>query len=222
MDKVFSTVELLEAILLRVPQRDLLLSQAVCQMFRDTIKGSIKLQQMLFFAPETALDSTKPTEGRVNDLLYDIANANTRDSELQFRSNGRHLSISEISCYTSTGDWNLLVPPELHINVRNYFKTGKSKDGTNWRPQSWDKMYLCQPPCEFRVSVFLGKEPRVFVAKATTMKDIMERCAEELEIYVELRRKRGAEALREEEHERRYISSFGPGRRYRTLLPKFS
>ena len=51
---VLFTTELLEAILLEVPNRDLLGSvQRVCVFFYNTISSSIALQQALFFIPRT-------------------------------------------------------------------------------------------------------------------------------------------------------------------------
>jgi hypothetical protein len=41
MEQVFSTVELLEAILMELPMKDRLFSQRVGRTFRNTIKGSI-------------------------------------------------------------------------------------------------------------------------------------------------------------------------------------
>jgi hypothetical protein len=49
--KVLSTTELLEAILLQLSLKDVLLSQRVSKEWRDTIVGSTKLQQLLFFRP---------------------------------------------------------------------------------------------------------------------------------------------------------------------------
>lgn len=44
-ERVFDTVELCKLILLEVDERTLLLSQRVSKTFRNTIQGSIKLQQ---------------------------------------------------------------------------------------------------------------------------------------------------------------------------------
>lgn len=49
--KVFSTTELLEAILLQLPMKDVLLSQRVSKEWRDTIVGSTKLRELLFLFP---------------------------------------------------------------------------------------------------------------------------------------------------------------------------
>ena len=41
--KAFQVTELLEAILLELPIKDLLLAQRINKQFKDTIKGSIKI-----------------------------------------------------------------------------------------------------------------------------------------------------------------------------------
>lgn len=49
--RIFHVQEMLEAILLHLPTRDLLLDQAVCKNWKDAICHSIKLQQALFLEP---------------------------------------------------------------------------------------------------------------------------------------------------------------------------
>ena len=49
--QVFGTVELLEAVLLLLPLKTLLLSQRVSQKWKAAISGSQKLQQALFYTP---------------------------------------------------------------------------------------------------------------------------------------------------------------------------
>ena len=46
--RVFQIPEMLEVILYELPTKDLLLSKAVCKMWRDTIDSSVKLQKALF------------------------------------------------------------------------------------------------------------------------------------------------------------------------------
>ena len=47
--RVLRVPELLELILLALPQKDLLLSQSISQSFRDTVKRSLHIQRSLFF-----------------------------------------------------------------------------------------------------------------------------------------------------------------------------
>ncbi|KAK5687519.1 hypothetical protein LTS10_001657 [Elasticomyces elasticus] len=53
-DQVFGTTELLEHILIRMPARDVLLSQRVSQQWQAVIKGSLHLQRVLLFTGEAA------------------------------------------------------------------------------------------------------------------------------------------------------------------------
>ncbi|KAK4898221.1 hypothetical protein LTR27_004228 [Elasticomyces elasticus] len=53
-DQVFGTTELLEHILIRMPARDVLLSQRVSQQWQAVIKGSLHLQRALLFTGEAA------------------------------------------------------------------------------------------------------------------------------------------------------------------------
>ena len=47
--RLFATTELLEAILLDLPPRDVLLLTRVSRAWRGTVEGSVKLQRYLFF-----------------------------------------------------------------------------------------------------------------------------------------------------------------------------
>ena len=61
-NKVFDTVELLEAILLQLPCKDVLLAQRVSRTWQSIIHGSVKLQKALFLiSAHEPLHSTKPT-----------------------------------------------------------------------------------------------------------------------------------------------------------------
>lgn len=76
--KVFGTVELLEAILVQLPCKDLLLSQRVCGRWEETIAGSIKLQQALGLiavanddAPDDQTTSMPSLHTSAHDFLID-------------------------------------------------------------------------------------------------------------------------------------------------------
>lgn len=47
--RIFHVAEMLEAILHKLPQKDLLLSKAVCKLWNETIKKSNPLQRALYF-----------------------------------------------------------------------------------------------------------------------------------------------------------------------------
>ncbi|KAK4540515.1 hypothetical protein LTR36_009153 [Oleoguttula mirabilis] len=64
-EKVVATAELLEAILLNLDTKTLLLSQRTCRAFRDTIAGSTQLQRALFFQQSPDADARRV----VNPLL---------------------------------------------------------------------------------------------------------------------------------------------------------
>jgi hypothetical protein len=57
MDEILKTTELLEAILLELPPRDIIVSQRISTRFLDTIKGSLKLQRALFTVPDSGSSS---------------------------------------------------------------------------------------------------------------------------------------------------------------------
>lgn len=61
--------ELLENILLHVPERELLLSQRVNQNFRNVIKHSPKLQRKLFYTADHYLEGNELSELKWNPLL---------------------------------------------------------------------------------------------------------------------------------------------------------
>lgn len=62
---VFAIPELLENILLHVPERDLLLAQRVNTFFRDITTTSSHLQRKLFFIADTVLE-----DGQVPELTW--------------------------------------------------------------------------------------------------------------------------------------------------------
>jgi hypothetical protein len=66
--QVFAIPELFEAILLELLLTTLVLSQRTSQVFIDTIRDSVKLQQALFFAPIPNTSANLP--GRSNPLLF--------------------------------------------------------------------------------------------------------------------------------------------------------
>lgn len=67
--QVFALPELLENILQNLPIRDLLLSQRVCQIFRNVIKRSPRLQRKLFFRADIYQEGDVLRELEWNPLL---------------------------------------------------------------------------------------------------------------------------------------------------------
>lgn len=67
--QVADTVELLEAILLRLPAQDVLLSQRVTKHFKHVIDTSVPLQRKLFFQIDPPPTTTDRVQVTVNPLL---------------------------------------------------------------------------------------------------------------------------------------------------------
>lgn len=60
MFKVLHTPELFELILLQLPMKDLLLAQGISRHFKETIRGSVRLQRQLFLAPAPIGQGSSP------------------------------------------------------------------------------------------------------------------------------------------------------------------
>lgn len=150
--QVLRIPELLEKILLSLPQKDILVSQRVSTSFRHTTLGSIRLQRALFFAPDWNL------EGRT----FDPYKANNRPG--QKPENNRLLLRAFPGCYPTV---TLVIvndsptPNELAIGRRSSehwswdvcisFPADKLPNcsaAVNYPEASWRRMYLSQPPCK--------------------------------------------------------------------------
>jgi hypothetical protein len=151
--QVLHLPELLELILLYLPQKDLLLSQRVCRSFRYTIEGSLRLQRALFFSPNWNL------EGRA----FDAYSANNRPG--QKPENNRLLRRAFLGCYPTV---TLVIvndsptPHESAIGRRGSerwswdvcisFPADKKlpdcKPSVLYPEASWRRMFLSQPPCQ--------------------------------------------------------------------------
>ncbi|KAK4546765.1 hypothetical protein LTR36_001497 [Oleoguttula mirabilis] len=70
-ERLTSTVELLEQVLLQLPLRDIFLAQRVNKYFASVIKTSIHIQRTLFLTPEPPSSHDTSSGVRVNPLLYD-------------------------------------------------------------------------------------------------------------------------------------------------------
>lgn len=160
--------ELLETILLSLPQKDALLSQRVSTAFRDTVRHSSRLQKALFFQPDWTL------EGRAFDA-YAARNRPGRKPE-----NNRLLLRAFPGCYptitlgiTSAGAGagdDAEVHPAPSPDASSSPAGDVPSDPNHWswdlcisfpadappasrtaavhRPEaSWRRMFLSQPPC---------------------------------------------------------------------------
>lgn len=151
IEQVFRLPEILEIILLHLPQRDLLLSQRVCRSFRRTIQGSIRLQRALFFAPDWNL------EGRAFNA-YARNNMPGRKPE-----NNRLLLRAFPGCYPTVtlvivNDAPTLNELELGRRGNEHWSWDVCISFPSDRPPdtrpavlypeaSWRRMFLSQPPC---------------------------------------------------------------------------
>lgn len=118
--RVFETPELLEAILARLPPRDLLHAQRVSHGFQSIIKTSPKLQQALFFRPAPFKNSKSWT---LNPLL--------RDLFLPW------FIISE-------NRWQL--PEHDTLRLLDWSSSERTREAMLYSDASWRRMLLIQPP----------------------------------------------------------------------------
>lgn len=136
-NRVFDVVELLEAILLKIPTQDLLSSQRLSRAFRDTIRSSVHLKRALYLGPcefdeldpalhsfggctyvnSTAQLGVSRFPGRIeltfNPLLYERVDSTDPSSLKQrglLRSNILLSSAERLSCddmYFTQPPWDL-------------------------------------------------------------------------------------------------------------------
>jgi hypothetical protein len=67
--RVLSTTELLQRILLHLPVRDLLLAQCVSRSFLDLITSSLMLQEALFFRAKPHRHADFYKDAQINPVL---------------------------------------------------------------------------------------------------------------------------------------------------------
>lgn len=135
--KVFAIPELLEAILLELPTRDLLLAQAVNVGFRDTIKSSIEIRRALFYEQTPASTSDAQAKPRINPLINRMYNFGKRGVSLhnhlqqcRYMDIGDRGEIFREACY------------HLHAPLRSF-----PPKMTAHSPGSWRDMFMTHPPC---------------------------------------------------------------------------
>lgn len=146
-NEVFHLTELLEIILLSLPQKDLLLSQRVSRSFRHTVQGSVRLQRALFLEPhfdlaERADDkysaNNRPGNNRLllrafpgiyPTVTLVIVNDYPTPNELAIGRRGSEHWSWDV-CISFPADSLPSCSPAVH-----------------YPEASWRKMYLSQPPC---------------------------------------------------------------------------
>lgn len=117
-------VELLEQILLHLPQRDLLLAQRVCKRWHAVINRSNHIQQALYFLPRPPATSSS-SQPVINPLL-----TNAFAGYFQFLT-----GEESIGAYTSTWGCLLLCSTEKRWQQRIVREEA-----------SWRRMLMTQPP----------------------------------------------------------------------------
>jgi hypothetical protein len=129
--RVLFTTELLEAILLELPYRDLLVNaQRVCVYFHHTINASVALQQALFFVP----CSTQYTLQR-NPLLFTQSWSDYMDRRIP-RSRASNGTPGAFYPWHNNLDFTA-------VDWSEYQKIR----GPYGRPEaSWRRMFVSQPP----------------------------------------------------------------------------
>ena len=147
---VLDTTELLEAILCRLPCKDLLFAQKVCRSWRATINGSVKLQKALFLAgthlplADTGSSSEFDEDGfHINALEHFAFVAGPSSTGLEICKVGENFE-------------SVLLNPMIQQLCKQERQAGTSAiaifcyDGEDQRSSgprsSWKKMLLTQPP----------------------------------------------------------------------------
>lgn len=157
--RVFAVPELLEAILLQLPPRDLLLAQRADKTFRDSINTSVHIQQKLFFKSNSKMakngsSDLNPFFGRIITLAgrewspYRVRPTNTYRRMVnrtpQMVLNGR----KDISYYV---DKFVTLPYTIkqgdHVLVRRLSRNLTVVDKFQESEHSWQKMLIADPPC---------------------------------------------------------------------------
>ncbi|KAK4922532.1 hypothetical protein LTR49_010232 [Elasticomyces elasticus] len=142
--KVLNLPELLEAILLRLPIRDLLFAQKVCKIWKLTIDTTLSIQKALFFAPGMVKDITyiPPTHIPVPKWLATPGSARREPSQSD------RMAAHECQSYTnSAGIEGYALNPLLvsHNDGEVDFRHGPWYIDAE-PTASWARMFVTQPP----------------------------------------------------------------------------
>ena len=149
--EVLRLPELLEIILLHLPQREILLAQRVSRSFRESVEGSIRLQRALFFAPDYKLEgresnaysaTSRPGEKPENNrLLLRAFPANYPTVSLVIMHEAptaNELDLGRRGSEHRSWDVCVSLPAD---------KLPICSEAVSYPEASWRKMLLCQPPC---------------------------------------------------------------------------
>jgi hypothetical protein len=141
-------IELLEAVLLKLPLKDLIFAQKICKHFKRVIETSASLQKALFFQLGTIEDAA------VDACLFEF------EPRGVCRVKFNKMALNTLLCkpYSSPGYgednlrlYHFLVDPKATAATRK-------KYGKSWTP-SYRRMYLSQPPVSGDVDFELEAVP---------------------------------------------------------------
>lgn len=186
-EKVLGIPELLEAILLKLPNADVLHSQAVCKKWQATITETVTIQQKLFYKPVS--DDRKPV---VNPFLKFIL----QREQIGSRVDGiKHQETCKDDVPPTGNGCNVPAcehPFHLHIAYSDSWLGGNepvSSYHVRLEAGSWRHMLITSPSCPIHF-MKIGNNERDFEYSASTVGQLVD----------DINRCRG-----QEEHE------FGPG-----------
>lgn len=132
--EVFAIPELLEQILLELPNQDLLLAQRTNKTFRDAILGSRRIQRALFFRTSAPSSQTRP---RLNPLLHKIFDC----SKCQYEIEVADKSCKWYAKFPNAGKHELSKSVHhVHVEKRAALLVEPGSDAT------WRGMLLSDPP----------------------------------------------------------------------------
>jgi hypothetical protein len=139
--QVFDITELLEAILLELPIKDLLFAQKICRRFKAVIEDSTSLQKALFFQP-----------GQIDDAAIDAKHHH-------FRSSTEAFAVNPLLSYRDRPAQSF--PSDYILEVRISYDQSCCGDGgggggitiTKAHSPSCLKMRLTQPPLPAKTAV---------------------------------------------------------------------
>jgi hypothetical protein len=162
MDGITKTTELLEAILLELPPRDIIVSQRISTRFLDTIKGSLKLQRSLFTVPDSGSSSNIVANAEQVLLNSAIADRIKQSAVVHFKVGQTYVGVLDLGVRNvrkSIGGTNKRPKYELCVcleasQIRNYVGVGARVCELG----SWENMFISQPACKVWVSLGMARE----------------------------------------------------------------
>jgi len=160
--QVLHLPELLESILYNLSQKELLLSQRVCNSFRNTVQTSPRLQRALFLLSDPKLP-LEPFSRDENGLRKCVDRSGYKPENNRLLLRAFPAAYPKVTLVIrnvppSREDYEVGRPGEEQwnwvVSISYPADTGDSPFPASCSPAvhypeaSWRRMYLCQPPCE--------------------------------------------------------------------------